>query len=415
MSLIQFWRILWARRLLILGTTLCCLLGGAMVLLIVPPRWQAEAHVFLNLLKPDPVTGEVISSNAERAYVATQAELITDYSVVGQAVDRLGWLSDPVLIQQYQNRSRNDTRDFRHWLAQIIIDRTKADVLDSSNIMSISYTGSSPDGAKAVANALMQSYLDNSLAFRRADANRNADWYALQAKKAKDALEKAQAAETAFERDNGVVLTQDDKTDVDSARLAAMAMSGSMGQGMGSGSADSQLAQIDAEIKTASATLGPNHPELRSLRAKRDALAALAAREQGDSSAAARSAGGSGIDAQKALVISERDKLARLKNLHTEVEIQRDLYNKTAQKEVDFRQQAAVTDAGLTPLGNASVPQSPTFPNKLLILGGSFGLGLFLGVLMALLIEFLNRRIRGAEDLQSALDVPLLTVLVATH
>jgi succinoglycan biosynthesis transport protein ExoP len=416
MSLIQFWRILWARRLLILGTTLLCLLGGGIVILVVPPRWEAHAHVFLNLLKPDPVTGQVLASSGGESYVLTQIELISDYSVVGQAVDKLGWLSDPTLIQQYQNRSQNDTRDFRHWLAQLIIDRTKANVLDSSNILDISYTGSNPDGAKAVADALMQSYLDTSLAFKRADANKSAEWYGLQVKKVKDALEAAESAETTFERDNGVVLTQDDKTDVDSERLAAMAMQGSASGASGGSSTDAQLAQMNADIENATATLGPNHPELRNLKVKRAALEALAARENAaGGAAAARSAGSSGMDSQKALVISERDKLGKLKNLQSEVDIERDLYNKTAQKEADYRQQAAVTDAGLTPLGNASVPQSPTFPNKPLIIGGCFALGLFLGILVALLIEFLNRRVRGPEDLQSALDVPLLTVLVAAH
>src|SRR5476651_1013298 len=131
MSLIQFWRILWARRLIILGTTICCLVGGIAVIMIVPPRWKADASVFLNLLKPDPVTGLVITEQS-RSYVATQVELITDYSVVGPAVDKLGWLSDPNMIQQYQSRASSDTRDFRHWLAQMITDRTKAAIEDGS-------------------------------------------------------------------------------------------------------------------------------------------------------------------------------------------------------------------------------------------------------------------------------------------
>jgi uncharacterized protein involved in exopolysaccharide biosynthesis len=408
MSLIQFWRILLARKLFILGTALCCLLGGVAAIMLMPPRWEADAHVYLNLLKPDPVTGEVIAS---RAYVGTQIELITDYTVVGQAVDKLGWLSDPTLIAQYQNRSRNDLRDFRHWLAQIIIDRTRADVADGSNILNISYTGSSAEGAKAVADAVTQSYLDTSLQFRRNDATKNAEWFALQAQKAKAALETAENSETLFEKENGVVLTQDDKTDVDSARLAAMAMQGSAGDMLGGSSAESQLAQVETDLKNALNTLGPNHPEVQALRTKEATLQRLISGEH--SSSAARKAAGAGIDAQKALVISERDKLLKLKNLQTEVDIQRDLFNKTSQKEVDFRQQAAVTDAGLTALGNASVPQAPTFPNKPLIVGGCLGLGLFLGVLLALLIEFLNRRVRGAEDLQSSLDVPLLTVLAA--
>src|SRR6202012_2258863 len=220
MSLSQFWRILWARKFLILGTALFCLAGGIIATLIVAPRWKAEAHVYLNFLKPDPVTGEILGP-AARTYVATQIKLIDDYSVTGLAVDKLGWLSDPQLIQQYQRRSQSDTRDFRHWLAQMVSDRTNASILDGSNILDITSTSSDPDSAKAAANAVMQAYLDTPVAFRRAEANKNADWYGQQAEKVKGLLLAAQVAEADFERANGVVMT-DDKTDVDSARLAAL-------------------------------------------------------------------------------------------------------------------------------------------------------------------------------------------------
>jgi succinoglycan biosynthesis transport protein ExoP len=412
MSIIQFWRILCARWILIAATTIFCLIGGAIVIKLAPPRWDAEAHVFLNLLKPDPVTGEMIGGPSSRAYVGTQLGLITDYTVVGQAVDRLGWLSDPTLIQQYQSRSQSDTRDFRRWLAQIIIDRTRVTIMDNSNILNIIYTGSDPESAKSVANALMQSYLDNSLSFRRSEAIKSADWYALQAKKAKASLVDAQTAETAFERENNVVMMQDDRTDVDSARLTAMAAQ-SISVDAGGGGPDTQLAEIDSQIKNLSETLGPNHPDLIALKAKRNALLSIA--QQGVARGSQASSHGSRVDQQKALIIAERDKLSKLRNLNSEVELQRDLYNKTAQKEIDFRQQAAVADTGLTPLGSASAPQAPSYPKIPLIVGGALGLGLALGLLVALLTELLNRRVRGAEDLQSLLGVPLLTVLEAAH
>ncbi len=409
MSLIQFWRILSARWLLIVATTVFSLAGGILAVQLLAPRWDAEAHVLLNLLKPDPVTGEMLGGGASRAYIGTQVGLITDYSVIGQAVDKLGWLSDPNLIQQYQSRSKTDTRDFRRWAAQIIIDRTRVTAADNSSILNIIYTGSDPDSAKAVANAVTQSYIENGLAVRRSEALKNADWYGLQAQKGKKALELAQATETKFERDNNVVMTQDERTDVDSARLTALAQTNVIETGAGGGSS---LAEIDAQIKNASATLGPNHPDLIALKAKRIAIASALQQGMGRG---AQSAHGSRVDQQKALIIAERDKLSKLRNLHTEVELQRDFYNKTAQKEIDFRQQAAATDAGVTALGNASAPLTPSYPKIPLIVGGSFGLGFGLGILLALLIELLNRRVRGAEDLQSLLGVPLLTVLEAAR
>jgi uncharacterized protein involved in exopolysaccharide biosynthesis len=408
MSLSQFWRILWARKLLILGATLFSLAGGIVATLIVPPRWKAESHVYLNLLKPDPVTGEVLGM-AARSYVATQIKLISDYGVAGLAVDKLGWLSDPDLIAQYQRRPQSDTRDFRRWLAQRIMDGTRADLLDGSNILDITYTGQSPEGAKAIVAAVTQSYLDTTLAFRRAEANKNADWFASQSEKAKQALLAAQAAVATYERENGIVM-RDDKTDIDSARLAALASQNDTGTLGGVSGLDAQIADVDSAIKQASETLGPNHPQLQALKAKKAMLMSLAA-QSGSSSEAAGAGMSARVAAAKAAVIGNRDKLARLTVLQSEVDIRKDQYDKTLAREADFRQQAAVVDPGVSALGTAYVPDQPSFPNRPLIIGGSLGLGLVFGLLIALLVELLDRKVRSPEDLTAALGLPVLAVL----
>lgn len=404
MSLTQFLRILWARKFLILGTALFCLAGGLTAIMIVPSRWKGQADVYLNLLKPDPVTGEMIGQ-AARSYVATQMKLITDYSVTGLAVDKLGWLSDPEFIRQYQRRSQSDTQDFRRWLAQIVATGTRAEILDGSNILGITYTGSNPEAAKAIANAVRQSYLDVTVAFKRADANKNAEWFAQQSAQLKNGLIEAQTAVANFERENDIVM-QDDKTDIDSARLAALATQSDVAGG--GGSLEAQLAGVDAQIRQAQETLGPNHPQLQALRAQRASLASLM------SQGATRSAGSSSssrVAAAKAAVIGNRDKLARLRILQSDVLIRQEQYNKAVAREADFRQQAAVVDAGVSPLGAAYVPQTPSYPNKPLIIGGSLGLGLAFGILIALLTELLDRRVRSPEDLTSALGLPVLAII----
>jgi succinoglycan biosynthesis transport protein ExoP len=99
--------------------------------------------------------------------------------------------------------------------------------------------------------------------------------------------------------------------------------------------------------------------------------------------------------------------------LHSAVLVRRDLYNKTLARIAELRQQAAITDVGMTTLGPAFVPPSPAFPKKSLILGGALVFGFAFGVLIALLTELLHRRIRGFEDLQGAVQAPLLAIVMA--
>jgi uncharacterized protein involved in exopolysaccharide biosynthesis len=420
MSITQFLRILWARRFFIVATTVACVIGAYIVTLVLPARWEGHARVMLNLLKPDPVTGEVIAGPAQRAYIATQTSLISDYTVVGQLPDEFGMLSDPKQIAAYEARPKNDLRDFRHWLSDKFTPGIKAQVIQGSNILEITFAGGNPEQARSVAEAIRKAYLDTSLNFRRDEANRSAAWFDAQAVKNKAALDAAQAAETNFEKANGIVMA-DDKTDLETARLRALSGQGVAGPSapaQTSSAASIQLAEIDAQIAQEAQTLGPNHPELVRLRAQRASIASLVTKDiaaERAASSAAASGGAAALDraveAQKARVIAQGDKLQQLTQLQADVALRRDQLDKTSQRAAELHQEAAAADTGLTPMGPAVTPQNPVFPNMLLIIPGSFVLGLAVGVLVALLSELFARRVRSLEDLEHAVDLPLLAVI----
>ncbi|MDP3491516.1 MAG: Wzz/FepE/Etk N-terminal domain-containing protein [Hyphomonadaceae bacterium] len=423
MSIVQFLRILWARRMLVIAATISCVVGAFVVTQIVPPRYQGQSRVMLDLVKPDPVTGQVTSPQFAKAYTRTQIELIKDYRVAGKVVEELGWLNDPNLLTQYQNRPAGDDRDLKRWAAQRIIDGTSANLIEGSNIMQLTYTANSPEVARSVADALREAYIDSTLAYRRETAARTAAWYTDQAEKAKAALASAEATKATFERENGIVL-QDDKTDIDSARLAALASAGApaLGAVMPTGPTPSgaQLAQLDAAIAQASRTLGPNHPDLIAMKQQRSILATQAAREQSASNAAAGAAAsaarvGAGLlEAQKSKVIGQRDKLEQVKALQAEVDVRREQFLKASTRAADLRLESNIGETGITPLGNAVTPQSPIFPNMPLIMMGSLGFGAAFGVLIALLTELFGRRVRSIEDLTHAVQAPVLAVIAAS-
>jgi succinoglycan biosynthesis transport protein ExoP len=418
MSIIQFLRILWAYRLLTLATTATTILGAIIAIMLIPPSYEARARVMLNILKPDPVTGEMIAGNGARTFIATQRELITDYNVAGQAVDALGWANNPDNIAAYASQKTADG-DIRRWLAQRIMDRTNVSVVNGTNILEISFKAGSAVEARTMANALKDAYIESSLAGRRRDATRNADWYDQQAQKEKQLVEAADAAKTAYERDNGIVM-QDDKTDVETARLRALAAQSAGGSqivmpstGPTSSAAEIQLTQLDAQIAQASQTLGANHPALIDMKVRRASLAklvadekAVAARPQPVSKDITRE-----LAAQTTRVIGNRDKIERLTQLQAEVNLHREQMAKALSRASELRQETAVADPGITVLSNAVTPRNPSFPNKPLILGGGAMLGAGLGLLLSLILELLNRRVRGVEDLQNGAHVPLLAVI----
>lgn len=422
MSVVQFLRIFWARRMLILWSTVAVVVGAVIVCMILPPRWQATSRVILNVGKPDPVTGQVMSANLARSYFGTQMGLVTDYAVAGQVADRLGWLSDPRFIQAYENRPANDKRDFRRFVAQqVVIQNTTVDmVTGGSAIMEINYTATNPRDAKLVADALRDAYIDANREIRMRDAERDAAWFAKRVETARQALEQAQDTMVAFERDNGIVMA-DEKTDMDTARLQTLARAGAAKEATlatpGPTPAAIQIAQVDGQIADALKTLGPNHPDVVALKEKRKSLEPIAAKELSAQQKTIADITNSSTDGalarQSQKVVAKGDKIARLNQLAADVELRREEFNQLTQKLIALRQQAAIGVTEVSPLGSAIVPAQPTFPNWLLIIPGALVIGLAVGVLLALILEFFAHRVRCVDDMKGLIDAPLIGVIAA--
>ncbi|HZZ69120.1 MAG TPA: hypothetical protein VFE18_13185 [Phenylobacterium sp.] len=420
MNIYQFFRIIWARRSIILASMVSTFVLAGIVLLFIPAHYKAESRVMLDVIKPDPVTGQVMATTFLRAYTKTQIELVQDYQVARHVVDDLKWANDPELVAKYHDRKKSDDRDFNRWAAQRVIDGTKAELIEGSNILEISYTGYSPEKAKQVADAVRKAYMDSSLQARQEAARRNADWYEAQAAKAKADLLQAETAEAAYERENGVLL-QDNKVDVDSARLAALVSQGTAPPiaptTVGSTPSGVALGQLDAEIAQAKKTLGPNHPQLQEMEKRRQVLAQQADQERKALLATAGAVQGASrvteglVEAQKSKVMANREKVEKLRLLQDDVDLRSDQYNKAAARAAELRQEADVAETEVTPLGNAVTPQKPAWPNVPLVLAGSIVAGAGLGVVVGIFLELIGRKVRSADDLRNAADAPVLAIV----
>jgi capsular polysaccharide biosynthesis protein len=56
----------------------------------------------------------------------------------------------------------------------------------------------------------------------------------------------------------------------------------------------------------------------------------------------------------------------------------------------------------------AGLPDSPSFPVRPLLAAGGFGVGLALGALIAIFLEFSDKSIRTERDAAAVMDLPLL-------
>jgi polysaccharide biosynthesis transport protein len=435
MSLVQFLRILMARRWMILATLLSCVVVALAVASVLPKRYPATARVMLDVVKPDPVTGQMIAGGMMGGYTRTQTELVTDYRVAGEVVDKLGMTSNPTVIARWQ-ADTGGVGDMRRWAAQQISDNTNARMVDFSNIMEIQFIASDPVYARSVAAMLREAYIDATLRFRTDSAGRTAEWYRDQAEKARRQLLAAEAAKSAFEKANNLVILPTG-IDPESAKLqslqdALMAARGTASQAQmqsqlavqGSNQVDqvnTQLADVENQLEVAEQRYGTAHPTYKALVSRKAALQKELARE----TEKARSLGGgvnsfaqgnittltNDYNAQKQRVMAMQDTINQLMKLQREVNASQERYDKAAARTADLRLQADVSESGLVVLGDVVGSNTPSFPNIPLIGSLAVIFGLMLGIVLALVAELLARRVRGAEDLAFASKAPVLAVI----
>ncbi len=435
MSLLQFLRILLARWKLILASMLACTVVAAAVASVLPKRYPASARVLLNIGNPDPVTERVISGR-DVSYTRTQVQLIKDLRVAGAVVDRLGMAQNPQTIAAYESTGRTDADGgVRAWLAQRISNNTDARLVSGSSILEITYQASTPEQAKEVVSALREAYVDESLRFSTDSATRAGDWYREQADKARTALVAAEDDLADFMRDNDIVVVGG--MDSETAKLAAL--QASLQQARGSQSTtdaavavrvgsdpvverlETQLADIDDNLAFAQSKLGPEHPQYKALQARRSTVAAelgrANARAQNTLSTMANVAGQSVIKLeqqvaeQEKVVLSRKPVLDEFIRINREVERKRAQYDNAAARTDNLRLQADVSEAGIVILGDPIASKTPSYPkfNMVVVLALLFGTGL--GLVTAVLAEFIARRVRGQEDLAFASGVPVLAVV----
>lgn len=411
MSLVQFLRILAARKAIIIATLLACFFAATVTVFLLPPRYEAHNRVRIDITKPDPLTGQM-SQQMMNAYIGTQLRMITDVQTAGLVVDDLGWASDPANQAAFEAAGRPGG-DIRDWLAQRIVDNTESKFADSANIIDISYRANDPAQAQGLAQAIREAFLKLNREQRTTTAQRSFAMFQEQAQRMLNAVSAAEEERTKFAKENGIVY-QPGSIDLESSKLSALSSAAtlpSQGQVVAAAQGNPQLAMLKQQIAQAEETLGPNHPTLQSLKRQ---LSVLESQGSGGSTVVggtSRAQIESAYQAQKARVMAQADKMDRLNQMEADIAVKRDQYQKLAAKAEEMKSIAQSSDTNMEPLGNTNLPDAPVWPNKPAIIAGAIGLGLVLGILLGLLVELFSRRVRSEDDLEFATGAPVLATV----
>lgn len=445
MTLQQFLLILWARRRLVFFTFLGTVLTATVVTFLLPKEYSASAAVVLDVKSPDPIAGMVLPGLMAPGYMATQVDIINSDRVAMRVVKMLRMDENPAIQEQWQEATEGKGK-IGPWLVELL--QKKLDVKPSreSNVISITYSGSSPEFAAAMANAFAQAYIDVNLELRVEPARQNAKWFDEQSKQYRERLDNAQKALSDYQQKSGIVAT-DERLDYETQKLNELSTQLTAAQAQGTdasskrktaGSADTlpevmqsplvtqlkgDIARLEARLKEVSGNVGVNHPQYQRSQAE---LAELKSKMNAEVSRISSSIGTAGniskqkvseliaaINTQKTRILELKEQRDEITLLVREVESAQRAFDAVSQRTTQSRLESQSVQTNVAILNQATEPVKHARPKRMLNVLLSMFVGLLLGVGSALLLELSQRRIRSTDDLNQTLGIPVLATLDA--
>ena len=316
-----------------------------------------------------------------------------------------------------------------------------------TSILEISVTSSKPELSSLITNTLIDNYIEHSFRDNYTSTSKISGWLNSQLSDLKDNLGKSQAQMIDYQRDLGIVGVEpkdsvfvtsleelnkqlaDAEVDrmVKEARLKAIKSStpdvidAAAVQDPALQALKEQLTQLRGQYSSMSQTYGTAYAPLKSLKAQIDQLQ----RNLGDEETAQVDRAQKEYDAaqnnedmlRKSLNDEEQSaykngaKGVQYEFARSEYEANRILYDGLQQRLQEAGIMAGLHTTSIRIVDNADIPVFPSHPRKRANLAVGGASGLMLGFILALLFESLDTNLKTMNDIERALQLPLLAAI----
>ncbi|MDH5547886.1 MAG: chain length determinant protein EpsF [Gammaproteobacteria bacterium] len=452
MNIDQLLSIIKARKWVILVVFSITVLTTTIISLIIPKTYTASTSLVVDFKGSDPFGANNLPVQLSSTYMATQVDILKSHRVALKVVDMLKLDKNQTAITEFIDDT-DGAGDIRDWLGEVISKRLDVIPSRDSRIIRLEYSSPEPRFAKIIANAFAQAYVDINLELSLDPAKRGTAWFEEQLKVLRTNVEEAQTRLTQYQSEHGIV-TIDERIDSETAKLNALtkelvaaeaaavdANSRLMQANRLRTSGNKELESIPEVISNAfiqnlkseilkqqakldelSKKVGENHPqyksavtEIQSLRKKykseirniADGInnAARLAREREERTLEA-------LAEQKRKVMSIKEGRDELNVLSRELETAQRVYDAALQRSNQINMESQFNLTNISVLTEATQPLEPSRPKVLLNILLAVFMGGLLGLGAAFLLEMLDRRIRSVKDLEEALGIKLLGVVL---
>lgn len=464
----ELWRILWHRRVLVLGVA--GLLAAAALLygLMTPALYTSSAQILIDprdrLVVSNDVNPSTVAPDGGLAQVESQTSIIQSASVLLRAIAATNLTQDSefngagllsrvfglLTTEQPASGGRLSQVEARTLAAL----RRKVSVrrADKVFVVDVVVTTRNPDKSARLANAIADAYLVDQAEARSQGAREASE--ALTARLAEQ-RRRVEAAENAVERyraennlvaASGRLISDQQLTEISNQVSAAQARSATLkaqveqiarqrraGSLAGSSSEamqstvvsklreqEANLVQRAADLQT---QLGPRHPSIAAARSQLAHIRQLITTELERIQQAARADYERAL-ANERLLSAKLESLTqqtqtsdqasvRLRDLQRDLEAVRAVYATFLLRAQETREQASVDTTNARIIGRAQAAQQASWPPLGLLLAGACAIGLGLGAGIALILEYASPTLLSVGQAQALIGAPVIGVLQA--
>lgn len=374
-SLAQLFGILWAYRLLSLAIASAVVLLAAAACALLPRTFDATATLMVKFEVNDPLSDKEFPVGLLGSYMSTQVELARGSEVLLPAVDRLGLPANQDYTDGYDGRPEG----LLTWIEanlrrRLVVEQGRF----GSQLIYVTYSAGDPVEAARVANGVAEVYAEQQYQRLTGPARERAERYTQQLAELKDKVNEAQNQVIRFRKRSG---PQADRSAGNQELAPAMIHA-----------LRTQLTEQNAGMAELRATLGPRHPQVRALQSQIDV----------NQQALNREVRAYSENAEAELTAAQ---------YQLELETAQSVYKKALEEydRIMFASFGGYTNVDF--VSRAAPPAKASKPKvrMLMALGSIAGLGL--GLVIPLIYEFFNRRVRCRDDIERDHGIPVLAVL----
>jgi polysaccharide biosynthesis transport protein len=471
LDLREIFSMLRRRKGVILGCAVVIMGLATMYVYQLTPRYKAEASLMLQdqSLRARDIQNVLSGLQDSTSVVATQVEVLRSPTIAERVATKLHLESVPEFNPSLRPASdfalpTRLTRQVLSWVglapsesASIqpipkaispveLASRVTASNDGISYIMKVGATSESPVLAAQIANAYVDAYLTDQLEAKFDATRRASAWLNDHLTELREKVLASERAVQLFKEQNnlsttGTSVTSQQLSELNSQLIIAAAdraqkesayrelqnlvkVPGALeaSRGMAAAPLVEKLREQQAELLRKQAELAtrykPEHPTMINLKAQIEDIQRKIAQEANN---AVRSLGDE-VTAARAKEASLRTTLASLTHSTTEqdkAQVQLDELQREAQankalyedflgrfKQTSVQQDVQQADARV--VATAVPPIAPSFPNKSLYLNIAFAVSLFVGILVAFVLEQLDNGFRTSDQIEKTLGLPTL-------